>query len=126
VAASVIKLRIAPKLALLPATTAVWKAMSLGNVPKKPKPSHATSAVKKAISPAIAPITQLRLGEAIPAVEEVAEAPSAINVARSGTSRVRALSRLGVAEEDMGEEEEEAVMERLVVVHRRLATLAVV
>ena len=52
----------------------------------------------------------------------MAEAPSAINVARSGTSRVRAPSRLGAEEEDM-EEEEEGVMERLVVVHRRLGML---
>ncbi|KIJ92864.1 hypothetical protein K443DRAFT_13283 [Laccaria amethystina LaAM-08-1] len=137
---SVIKLRIAPKLALLPATTAVWKATSLGTVPKKPKPSHATSAVKKAISPAIAPITQrqIRLGEeeAVPVVVVVAaEAPSAINAARSDTSRVRAPSRLRVEEEEDMEEEvvvdmeevvEEEVTERLVVVHRRLATLAVV
>ena len=68
-------------------------------------------------SPAIAPIT-LRLVEAIPTVEVVvAEAPSAINVAKWDTLRVRALSRLGVEEEvDMVE----AIMERLVVVHRRL------
>lgn len=125
---SVIKLRIAPKLALLPATTAVWKATSLGTVPKKPKQSHATSAVKKAISPAIAPITQPRLGEAIPAVVEE-EALNAINVARSDTLRVRALSRLElVVEEEVVdmEAEEEVIMERLVVVRRRLATLAVV
>ena len=72
-------------------------------------------------SPAIAPITQLRLGEAIPTLEEeeVAEALSATNVAKSGTLRVRALSRLGVVvvvEEGMVE----AIMERLAVVHRRL------
>jgi hypothetical protein len=86
------------------------------------------------ISPAIAPITQrqIRLGEeeAVPVVVVVAaEAPSAINAARSDTSRVRAPSRLRVEEEeDMEEEEvadmeevvEEEVTERLVVVHRRL------
>ena len=49
----------------------------------------------------------------------MAEALSAISVAKSGTLRVRALSRLGVEE---AEEEDmvEAIMERLVVVHRRL------
>ena len=113
----------------------VWKATSLGNVPKKPKQSHATSAVKKAIlcviyfslfdqalnpppftSPAIAPITQLV--EAIPIVEEeVAEALSAISAAKWDTLRVRALSRLGVV---VVVDMVEAIMERLVVVHRRL------
>lgn len=61
-------------------------------------------------------------------VEE--EALNAINVARSDTLRVRALSRLGlvVVEEEVVdmEAEEEDIMERLVVVRRRLATLAVV
>lgn len=61
----------------------------------------------------------------------MAEAPSAINVARSGTSRVRALIRLGVEEEEVVEDMEvedmevevEAIMEPLVVVHRRLGML---
>lgn len=60
-------------------------------------------------------------------VEE--EALNAINVARSDTLRVRALSRLElVVEEEVVdmEAEEEDIMERLVVVRRRLATLAVV
>ena len=47
----------------------------------------------------------------------MAEALSAINAARSGTLRVRALSRLGVV---VVVDMVEAIMERLVVVHRRL------
>ena len=70
-------------------------------------------------SPATAPIT-LRLVEAIPTVEVVvAGVLSATNVAKSGILRVRALSRLGVVVVDMVE----AIMERLVVVHRRLGML---
>ena len=47
----------------------------------------------------------------------MAEAPSAISVAKWDTLRVRALSRLGVVVVvDMAE----VIMERLVVVHRRL------
>ena len=50
----------------------------------------------------------------------MAEALSAINVARWDTSRVRALSRLGVVVEVVVEDMVAAIMERLVVVHRRL------
>jgi len=74
VAASATKLQLAPRLAHPHAIIAVLKDTSPGTARWKPRPSHATNAVKKVTFPAIALIVQVEEEEGDGLAEEAEEA----------------------------------------------------
>jgi len=110
-----IKLRLAPKLALLRVTIVAKKVMSLETALRPQKPKNVSSVVWKA--------TSLASVLLIPAVEEAeeeeeeeeVEVENVTNVAKSGISLVHALTL--VMEEDTMHSVVTAVVRRRLVIH---------
>jgi len=111
-----IKLRLAPKLALLRVTIVAKKVMSLETALRPQKPKNVSSVVWKATSLAsVLLIPAVEEAEEEEEEEEEVEVENVTNVAKSGISLVHALTL--VMEEDTMHSVVTAVVRRRLVIH---------